>query len=516
MAAYKFIDFSKYTSLAPGTWQALDGEPGMCVWRRKLPPDRQGKEPLERQFNVTTCRRAMAWANLEVRNTLASEALAARANQTGQIAANPSGQTHPNEENLMAFDPVAELIKEFGPSARLGEALPSGAPEYDSTYPASMNRGPYGLSTAAYGARSSLPVNRRNPNPDRPKQSREANRKEFGTIARNLGRIQAQRKDATGRTCSLAEAWAILKEQQGGGAAPISLGALSKSAGRQLSAAEEAALLPAEMAEEKLVANPAPASPAQAAARARFAAFSRQAQQLQRERGCSPKEAWAIAREMYAQGQLKNNPSAWNTEFARLARAAFAHLQTVKDKEGRSCSLSEAWQKVYPASERGTKHGKAWTAKFEALVREVAAFQRQRGCSLKEAWSVVYPRAVEAKSNPAGEFDQNPDWAPGGSYVDYVDQDMYGYQAPASPPNEPWDWGSQYETRVGAYGPAAQFPPVNRRNPARRNPTNDYVKWSNMDLVELSNRGDEDASAELARREQNREAKNNPRARRNG
>jgi hypothetical protein len=484
----------------------------MCVWRRKLRPDQMDKVPFERQFTVTTCRRAQAWSQLEERNTIASQAIAERKTASTQAVSNPAGQPHPSEENPMAFDPVAELIKEFGPSAHLGEELPSGAPEYDSTYPASMDRGPFGLSTAAYGARRSLPVNRRNPKAKVASAKQTAARKEFGVIARKLESIQAQRKDATGRPCTLKEAWAILKSQGGG---PVSLDALSKTQGRKLSAAEEAALLPSDLGEEQLVANPAPASPAQALVRARFAAFSRAAQKLQKERGCSPKEAWALARQMYAQGKLQNNPSNWNMEFARLARAAFEYQQTTKDSQGRSCSLTEAWKAVYPESARGTKYGKAWTAKFTALVKEVAAFQRERGCSLKAAWAVVYPRAAEAKSNPAEDFDQNPDWAPGGSYVDYVEQDMYEYEPPASPPNEPWQWDSQYEYRIGAYGPAAQFPPPNRRNPARRNPDNDYTKWSNMDLVELSNRGDEDASTELARREAKREAKNNPRVRRN-
>ena len=59
----------------------------------------------------------------------------------------------------------------------------------------------------------------------------------------------------------------------------------------------------------------------------------------------------------------------------------------------------------------------------------------------------------------------------------------------------------------GAYGPYAEMPPVNRRNPngghARRNPAPESVNYdhlSDAQLTFLSNTGDEHASHELARR----------------
>ena len=85
---------------------------------------------------------------MNARNKIASSAaIDVNVAERAQALLNPQSSS----ETTMArnFDPLAELIAEFGPSARLGAELPSGTPEYDSTYPTSGGRGPYGLSTAA-------------------------------------------------------------------------------------------------------------------------------------------------------------------------------------------------------------------------------------------------------------------------------------------------------------------------------------------------------------------------------
>jgi hypothetical protein len=64
------------------------------------------------------------------------------------------------------FDPLAELMREFGPSARLGARNRSASPRFDAVYSASGGKGPYGISDAPYGSRASLPTSRRNPGID--------------------------------------------------------------------------------------------------------------------------------------------------------------------------------------------------------------------------------------------------------------------------------------------------------------------------------------------------------------
>lgn len=485
MSSIRIVDFRDYLDIPPGQYRALPGTRDRCIYRRLPRKGHEGDPPSAADFREADCAQAKTWVAMNARNKIASTAaMDIKVAERAQAVMNP--QSSSETPMPSDFDPLAELIKEFGPSAQLGEELPSGAPEYDPTYPTSGGRGPYGLSTAPYGARRALPVNRRNPKPASGKQA--AARQEFAAVTKMIKQIQAERSDKTGRNCTLKEAWAILKERQAAGATPNPAPSAAK-----------------------------PSSPKQAAARQQFATLAKLAQKFQVERGCSPKEAWALARQRYRGGTTATpNPSPWNAEFARLAQAARDHQKASVDASGKSCSLAEAWLAVYPQAQR-TAQGKAWTGMFKELVAKAHAVQKARGCSLDAAWKAVYPESArKAKKNPDDDFEQTPDPDIGGSYLDYVDQDMYGYEAPASPPNEPWDWASQYEYRQGAYGPAAQFPPTNRRNPARRNPDEDYTKWSAMDLVELSNRGDEDASTELARREANREAKTNGRARKNG
>ena len=63
----------------------------------------------------------------------------------------------------MAFDPLAQLMAEYGPKARLGARQQELVPEYNETYRASNSYGPYGLSDAPFGGQAIVPVNRRNP-----------------------------------------------------------------------------------------------------------------------------------------------------------------------------------------------------------------------------------------------------------------------------------------------------------------------------------------------------------------
>lgn len=579
LSSIKLVDFHEFQDLKPGEFRTLPGTKDKCIFRKKGKPGADPKSVDPADFIATTCARARSFQKLMQLNALVKEVAQHR-------PAAPLASSNPSSETPMAqnFDPLAELIKEFGPSAHLGEELPSSAPEYDSTYPASMDRGPFGLSTAAYGARRSLPVNRRNPAdsallnarrgrgksveaaegaeapaPRAPRRGRgkgkgaeapapepqmellqataaeqqvedessqtqqatrsimsddyrgyqarerkykpskpvtgspaqQRAREEFRSVARMLESVQAGRKDETGKDCSLQTAWYLL--------------------GRKLSAGEP---LPARPAKSNPATAKRPSSEKQIAARQRFAALAKAAQYFQESRGCSPKEAWKLARDQYRAQLAQPNPAA--SAFGDMVRKVIAYQKSVQDREGRNCSWQEAWKIAYPENERVAKTGGmsigVWRQKFAGLVKAVHATQASRGCSLKEAWAHVSTQANVAKPNPDDDFEQTPDTNVGGSYLDYVDQDMYGYEAPASPPNEPWDWASQYEYRQGAYGPAAQFPPTNRRNPMRRNPDEDYTKWSAMDLVELSNRGDEDASDELARREARREAKVNGRS----
>jgi hypothetical protein len=143
MGRPKFINFQEYADLLPGETRVILSMPAYCVYRKT------GKAaaslPFESQFEITTCARAQSWQRLNARDTAAT------------LTASPK------ENPMQKFDPIAELMKEYGPRARVGQKLPPGAPEYNDTYPASGGYGPYGLSQAPYGGQAMLPVNRRNP-----------------------------------------------------------------------------------------------------------------------------------------------------------------------------------------------------------------------------------------------------------------------------------------------------------------------------------------------------------------
>ena len=155
MARPKFVNLPDYTDLQPGELRPIPSDPLYCVYRKT------GRNahllPLEAQFEITTCSRAQSWQRLNQRAP--SVPVEPRPLRPALSQENPMTRGRRNPP----FDPLAELMREYGPQARLGEHQASLAPEYNSTYPASGGYGPYGLSDAPYGGQAMLPVNRRNP-----------------------------------------------------------------------------------------------------------------------------------------------------------------------------------------------------------------------------------------------------------------------------------------------------------------------------------------------------------------
>lgn len=155
MARPKFVNFPDYTDLAHGELRPIPSDPRYCVYRKS------GRNahllPLEAQFEITTCARAQSWQSLNQR-TLSTSA-------KPQPAASLNPQETPMARSRLnpSFDPLAELMREYGPQARVGAAQATRSPEFNSTYKASGGYGPYGLSDAPYGGQAMLPVNRRNP-----------------------------------------------------------------------------------------------------------------------------------------------------------------------------------------------------------------------------------------------------------------------------------------------------------------------------------------------------------------
>ena len=156
MARPKFVNFPDYTDLGHGELRPIPSDPRYCVYRKA------GRNahllPLEAQFEITTCARAQSWQNLNQR--------ASSSFPKPQHAASPTLQENPMARSRLnpSFDPLAELMAEYGPQARLGARQATRSPEFNSTYKASGGYGPYGLSDAPYGGQAMLPVNRRNPN----------------------------------------------------------------------------------------------------------------------------------------------------------------------------------------------------------------------------------------------------------------------------------------------------------------------------------------------------------------
>lgn len=155
MARPKFVNFPDYIDLQPGESRPIPADPLYCVYRKS------GRNvhllPLEAQFEITTCSRAQSWQRLNQRAL--SSSVTPRPPSPTLSQENPMARSRPNPP----FDPLAELMAEYGPKARLGASQASLSPEFNDTYRASRSYGPYGLSDAPYGGQAMLPVNRRNP-----------------------------------------------------------------------------------------------------------------------------------------------------------------------------------------------------------------------------------------------------------------------------------------------------------------------------------------------------------------
>lgn len=156
MARPKFVNFPDYTDLQPGEMRPIPSDPLYCVYRKS------GRNvhllPLEAQFEITTCSRAQSWQRLNQRALSPSDT--PRPLRPALTQENPMARSRRNPP----FDPLAALMAEYGPKARLGASQASLSPEFNETYKASGGYGPYGLSDAPYGGQAMLPVNRRNPN----------------------------------------------------------------------------------------------------------------------------------------------------------------------------------------------------------------------------------------------------------------------------------------------------------------------------------------------------------------
>ena len=100
-----------------------------------------------------------------------------------------------------SFDPLAELMKEFGSTARLGKKTKRGSPKFDRKY----GRGEYdpqgSMSIGPYGARRSIPTNRRNPGR---KARMNPNQMDFAAKSREAANLMRQ-------GMSRKQAWSALK-----------------------------------------------------------------------------------------------------------------------------------------------------------------------------------------------------------------------------------------------------------------------------------------------------------------
>lgn len=210
VAKPSFIDINAYADLEPGQLRPIPTNPRYCVYRKivKSPASR------EEEFHVTTCARARSWQKLNQVNQVARQIVDAEDAASLNPMEAPMARSRRNrarKNGLATFDPLAELMKEFGDSARLGAKI---APDFDA--PTAHGADPYAISKGPYGARSSIPTNRRNPRKSRSTKKRAATawNREFGRLAKEASAYQAA------RGCSLKEAWAAVRGGQRAAANP--------------------------------------------------------------------------------------------------------------------------------------------------------------------------------------------------------------------------------------------------------------------------------------------------------
>jgi hypothetical protein len=153
-------------------------------------------------------------------------------------------------------------------------------------------------------------------------------------------------------------------------------------------------------------------------------------------------------------------PGSWNADFVLLAeRAREIRRKVMKDKDGRPCSLAEAFKiareelggdSFYTPKTKRVKPPQAaptrsldsdgapdmaannprseWNAKFGEVVRKAAIVQRARGCTLEEAFDRAFKELNNIpRRHPRGHWAKkaksNPD-------VESLDDDMIRLAAP--------------------------------------------------------------------------------------
>ncbi len=190
VARPSFINIDEYRDLAPGTYRPIPSRPKYCVYRKVV----KGPVPTDEEFRVTTCKRAQSWQDIRPENQLARLVEEASTETTLQ---NP--RRAPMGRHRKNFDPLAELMAEFGPTARLGKRQKRGAPNFDRRirHKKAPGKGshydPYAQSIAPYGSRTSLPTNRRNPRSMTPAQAEFAeNSRRAAELMRDNGMSRKQ------------------------------------------------------------------------------------------------------------------------------------------------------------------------------------------------------------------------------------------------------------------------------------------------------------------------------------
>ena len=192
VARPSFIDIEAYLDLEPGSYRPIPSNPRYCVYRKIV----KGPATRDEEFKVTTCKRARSWQEIKPVNQV-SRLMEEAAENT--LTSNPR-RAHMGRRNHKKFDPLAELMAEFGPTARLGKRQKRGAPNFDRRIKHKKYRGlkqghydPYAQSIAPMAARTSLPTNRRNPRSMTPAQAEFAeNSRRAAELMRENGMSRKQ------------------------------------------------------------------------------------------------------------------------------------------------------------------------------------------------------------------------------------------------------------------------------------------------------------------------------------
>ena len=198
------INEADFTSLAEGEFVELPSRPGKVVYKNS-----------KGELKITTRKRAEAWQEYgAVAKEIRPAARALREDEdaeiylttesgTGRRLKRPRKRTksqhqlellesleaaaNPKERKMARrrkkFDPLAELMKEFGPTKR--RKVKGGSPK--------SARRTYNQQLGPYGARAAIPVNRRNPRKRRKARKPSEWNLIFGDITRRAAQIQADK-----------------------------------------------------------------------------------------------------------------------------------------------------------------------------------------------------------------------------------------------------------------------------------------------------------------------------------